>query len=263
MLSDINKIILWRDLISIGLIQLFVKYFFLEGFGFETVLNNELLNFLILATILIVIGNYFFNAHFKNYFQVVFFSKKQLLYLAMFFTFLGIITGSYISFRIGKPLYSLMFAFLCFAGVFYVIDSQRKTLLTNIIPAFLRPLCIIMVWWIDSPVSLDSTQWQLFLNIELIVLFYIGASFITNLCKSIVNDLKNMKRDVKRKSETLPLVFGEKKTKTIVLYFNITLITLTSIVCFYFNNRPFILVTFIVTMIIPQLYCAWKLIDSK
>ncbi|TYP98868.1 hypothetical protein C7447_102186 [Tenacibaculum adriaticum] len=263
MLIDINKIINWKDLISIALIQFFVKCFFLRGFGFETSLTCGNFFLLVLSTLLIVLGSFFITFYFikKNSLKVI--TKKQLFFWYSILSLLGITAGTYISFEIEKPSYSFIFVFLSLSTLFYAMDSTRKTLMNNIIPSFLKSSSIVLVWWIDSPVSLSSAEWEIFLNLELIIIYYIAVSFAGNFIKSIVVDLKNIKVDNYNNQETLPIVFGEEKAKTIILRISLVIILTTTMMMFYFINNIYISIIILLLICIPQIYCFLKLKKAK
>ncbi|MDY0779583.1 hypothetical protein [Tenacibaculum sp. IB213877] len=263
MLKDLRKIIAWQDLISIILILFFIKISFLESFAFETSLTYYGLFILIIACTFIVSAGSFINYYYKKVKDLTFFSKKQLLYAYFILASAGVLLGSYISLNIDKPFFILVFFFATVSTVWFAKNSYPKTILNNIFPSFIKSSSFILIWWMDSPISLNMVQWEIFLKIEVLIIYFIAISFIGNFIRSVIIDLKNFKFNRKKNEETLPVVFGEKAAKKIIIVMAYSVTFLTLALILYLRKSIFSALVIFIFMIVPQTLCIRKLIKSK
>ncbi|MEX6625730.1 UbiA family prenyltransferase [Tenacibaculum salmonis] len=224
-------------LLYLGFVFFLFKYSFLYGYGFKTILSFFDLAILTIAILLFISSNYL----------VVFYSEKQqsitnnffLPYAkkyAIIFGILGLLLSTFLSFKIQKPIYSLLFI-ICFPII--LIYSKKivgKTFMSNILRPFLRSFLILFVCWFDSPVDItSSSDLDLFIKIQVIISLYVITSFLANIIQEIIIDIKNVNHDNKNNNKTLPILLGRNRAKK-------TAIIISTIICFIYFSITFLYV---------------------
>lgn len=217
MLKQYLKIINWKEYLSLSLHLLVLKYNFLNNFGFKTSLSYPYFFALLFSLLsIVIIGDFltYNSSHIKKKFKKEK-TKKNIFYLV--YLLISFLTNLYISYKINKYEPIWVFGILLGISFLYITSKYKKTLLNNIILASFKPLSIIFIWYIDFPLDANINQWQIILKLEIILLYIIILSFTGNFIKHVLIDFKNKKRDLKLNYKTLPIVFGEKRTKKILV----------------------------------------------
>ncbi len=246
----VSLVIKWKEVISVSLIFIFVKYCLLNGYGFETRLDNRLLYVLILCVVCFLISSNYITRHYQKNTKG---SKCFKLFLV--YSSISLLLGFYISYTIERPSWYAVFLGLAIGIYLYAKHAQKKSLLNNMVVSFIKPACFVLIWWIDAPISMDIKQWGLFLKIETIILYFIVSSFVANFAKTIILDLKNYKLDNIKNHQTLPVVFGEEKTKKIIIALGILILITTAFICLYFLSfMKSISLIFFIFLAVPQFY---------
>ncbi len=106
------NLIRWKNLLLIALMQFLIKYYFLINVGFQTALSNSLFYLLVFATITITASGYIINDIIDSKIDTInkpskvivgnkisILNTKKLYFLL---TSIGILTGVYLSIRIGN-----------------------------------------------------------------------------------------------------------------------------------------------------------------
>jgi len=144
----------------------------------------------------------------------------QILYWV--FTILGVLLGVYLSYRIGKINYSLVFLFAAGLLWFYSERYQCQPLIGNIVIAFLSALTIAIVWLfyffslIQNPEVFAIVQLQ-FSSLNIFILIFSGFAFVASLIREVVKDIEDLKGDDRFGCRTFPVVYGIKKTRWLVM----------------------------------------------
>lgn len=263
MLRDISKIIYWRNILATIMLLCFVKFCFLDNFGFVTPLNHLNFYLFLVAILAIFTGSFFCMAYFTAEHVLKTITKKQLLIFYAILTSIGISIGSYISFATERPLNSLIFISISLLMFLYAKETNKKTLINNFVLAFLKPTCLIILWWMDSPLTLNTREWKIFLNLEIIFIYVIAVSFVANFVNSIFVDMVNIKKDLYHKHRTLPIVLGEKATKKTVFQITVAIVIASNCMIFYLISDTFIPTSLFLFLIIPQIYGCYKIKSAK
>ncbi|MFD0991797.1 hypothetical protein [Tenacibaculum geojense] len=263
MFKDLTKIIDWRNVLSIILILLLTKISFLEGFDFNTSITFHGLLMLIASSISLYISGSFIKFYHDKESYLSFFTSNNLKKGFLFFACIGIFLGSYVSLSINKPQFSFVFILVSLSTIWFAKNSKPKTIINNIFPSFVKSGNFMLIWWMDSPTSLTANQWEVFLKIELIVIYYITISFVSNFAKSVISDLCEYKIFKNKTDENLPIVLGEKTTKKVITNISFFIILVTTSLLVYLHDYIEVALIVLFTMLIPQIICLSKFKKSK
>lgn len=264
------NLIRWKNLVLIALMQFYTEYFLLSNFGFETALSNSLLYLLIISTFLITASGYIINDIIDVKGDVInkpnkviiskYISVASALKLYRIGTFLGIIIGSYIAFKIEKPFYSFYFVGISALLYFYSIYLKGKMLIGNFVVSILLAFSMIVILIFDFPLNLNSLQSDLYLKIQSVIIMYSAFAFLLNFIREIIKDIEDIDGDYSQKHSTLPILIGMKRTRNIAI--GISLFTIFLLLVVTINLVDILTISFsyiIVFIIIPLTYFAYNL----
>jgi len=273
----------FKNLLIIAATMVLVRYMIIQtiliGYGLD--LQMPLWNFiaLVFATMLIAAGGYVINDYFDtkadliNHPDTVVVGKQITRRGAIAFhlvlTLLGLILGTFVSFRIGRPVFSLLF-FLT-AGVlwFYSTAYKRQLFVGNLVVAFLTAMVPLMPLIFEFPMlgTFSDIIFIYQLNMKVIV-YWVGGyaffAFMLTLAREIIKDIEDFEGDTSLGRNTIPVHFGVKTSKliaaTILALTLIALILAFSAYLFKLSTKPFdyvsllYLVIFIVIPIFTLLF---------
>lgn len=264
----------WKNLLMIILIQLIIKYVLFQKFELSTSLDNLHYILLIIATLFIAIAGYIINdvqdieADKINKPSKVFVGKKisvaKANNLFIVINSVGLLLGFYLSIYIDKNSFFIIFILVSFLLYRYAIDLKKKLILGNITVAFIVFLSIMIVGFIDIvPVTNNynnTIQFQVFK----ILLIISGFAFMLTLLREIIKDLEDKKGDKKINAKTMAIVFGDKKTKNILVFLNIIpLIGISYIAYTLYKTSLYTSIYLMVFVNLPLLYFMLKTTQSK
>lgn len=258
MLTSFLQIIKWKNLLHIVVVQFLLKFCFLNGYDFQTKLTFVDLTILSIATTSILVSGHLFNYYLAPKKREDIFSKTHALYISYVFGFVGTIVGIYLSFFIDKPSYSFIFILSLLAVLSYFKLIRIKTFFSNIAVSFVRVFSVLLVLWFDYPVNLEVNQFNLFFNLELIIISFIGYSFFANIIRGILFDIKNINNDHFENQQTLPILLGRKRAKNIVNVILIGLMLIATVILFLIKIK-FIQFIILFTVVFPQLWFIYQL----
>ena len=160
-----------------------------------------------------------------------------------FLNFIVVLIASFISFRA-----VLFFSIYIFFLWFYSHKIKRLVFLGNLFYSLLTvtPFFAILLY---------------FRNIDLIIIAYALFLFFMLLLKDITKDLKNLKGDFSQDYKTIPVVFGEGFTKSIISL--IAFINIFLLFNLYFNFSKGYMIIFYAVSFILLLVFLIKLFLSK
>ena len=181
----------------------------------------------------------------------------------------AIAIGIYISFSIN--LRSVSISFVLVAGLLYFYSTTYKSqlILGNLLVAFFAALVPFMVVLFELP--LLQAKYRSFVefssfNFNFLIAwfgFYAFFAFMLNLIREIIKDMEDFEGDSAYGQRTLPVAFGLKTSKIVVL----VLIAITEMFLFYcfikYLNDP-ISVAYIIPFIVsPLFYAGWLVLKGK
>jgi len=177
---------------------------------------------------------------------------KILFYV---FSSIGIVIGLYLAFKIEKPVMGFINAFA--AGSLWMYSSyyKKRLLIGNVIIALLAGLALLTVGLFEPEFYPNITY----------LLIYSGFAFAVTLIREIIKDIEDLDGDERTQCKTLPVVFGIKKSKAIVLFLIIVTAAIIGYVLFsyFYQNRVISFWNLIAMFEIPFLALAYLVITAS
>ncbi|GAA3618304.1 geranylgeranylglycerol-phosphate geranylgeranyltransferase [Flavivirga jejuensis] len=258
----------------IALVQLLIKYAFLEPFGAQISLTSLGITLLILATVSIAAAGNIINdiydveTDFVNKPNRVIIGKsiseKMAYNLFIAFNIIGVGLGFYLSHRVGKsPFFSL---FVIISALLYVYATylKRTLLIGNIIISVLVALSIIIVGVFELLPSTTPQNQPFQLAFFKIIFNYAIFAFIINLLREIAKDIEDIDGDHKAGMNTLPIVIGRERASKVLFVLSLVplfVITLYTIESLYKNQIA--VIYFLLLVIGPLFYISIKAFSAK
>ncbi len=221
----------------------------------ESVLDYRL-HLIIMASALVIAAGFIINSfydHEKDLInrpkQTIFerlISRKTSFQLAFAFNSLAVVLAFAVSWR------AALFYFLYAVSIWYYSHQLKKvTFIGNLAAAILAitPFFGILFYF-------KNVYWDLIL--------YVSFMLFLELSRELVKDLKDVKGDVIIGYPTLPVVFGIRKTKAIILLFNFISFIPAFLVYNVFSTPVFIfLVSCLMCITATNIYLSWDDNDNR
>lgn len=256
--------------------QLIFRYGFLKLQNVSLALNDLQYVLLILATVSIAAGGYIINnicdvdSDTVNRPEKVIIGKtisETLGYnLYIGFTVFGVALSFYLSNVINKPSFASVFIIIAITLYFYATSLKQSLIIGNVVVALMLSFSLIIIGLFDIyPVTYTENRPVMGLLFK-ILLDYAIFAFIINFIREIVKDLEDIDGDSKQDMNTLPIVFGLKKTTKLV--FGLSFIPLICILN-YINQYLFTSDLYISTLyglvfiVAPLIYFTIKIFTAK
>ena len=272
------KLIRWKNLIMIALVQFLIKYAlllpFLESHGVVTTLKPLGFTILVVATILIAAGGYIINDIYDIEIDKVnkpdkvivgkHISEKTALTLFIILNVIGVGLGFYLSNGIGKSGFFVIFVIA--SALLYIYSSYLKQILLvgNIVISLIVSLSILLVGIFELLPALSENNRNIQITFFEIILDYAMFAFMINLIRELVKDIEDIDGDYKGGMKTLPIVLGRERANKIV--FVLSFIPLISVVYYVVTNlfkQIEIVGYFLVFVIAPLIYISIKLFSAE
>lgn len=248
-MSRYLKLIRIQNLLFIAVIQCMIRQFviapLLETSGIDVYGSWLHLSLLIAATVLIAAGGYIINDYFDVKIDALnqpdqvlvgrSIDKRSAMLMYQFCTFSGIIIGLWLSWQLSSLL--LAFIFLVVPGLlwFYSASYKRQLIIGNVVIAFLSALSVLTVLFIE--LARLKTQTSMVLNPAIYhdLFAWVGGfalfSFLLTWMREIIKDMEDVYGDREMECRTLPIVWGIKAAKIIV----VSLIGITTFILLFIN----------------------------
>lgn len=240
------KLIRYQNLLMLALMQLVFRYGFLELQNIPLALADWQYVILVLATVCIAAGGYIINNIFdvetdtenkpENVIVGKFISETKAYNLYIGFTVIGVAMGFYLANVINKPSFASIFIVIAATLYFYATSLKQSLLVGNFVVALLLSFSVIIIGIFDLyPVTFEENR-PIMGMLFSILLDYALFAFIINFIREIVKDLQDVNGDFNQGMNTLPIVFGVKRTAKLVF-----VLSLVPIICiaYYINANLF------------------------
>jgi 4-hydroxybenzoate polyprenyltransferase len=236
------------NLIIIALAQYLTAAFLIDP---STVMDPRLF-VLSTSTVLIAAAGYIINDYYDIKIDLVNKPERVVIgksitrrYAILFHTLLslaGVFLGLFLSWKIA----AVNFASASILW-WYSNNLKRQPFIGNFVVALLTGIAI---WLVDS----------LYKTGHMLIITYASFAFFITLIREIIKDMEDLKGDQTFGCQTLPIVWGMRKTKyfiyAIMAIFTITVLLLN----FYFDNLP--VQYFLVFLFVPLLWLLVRLIGA-
>ena len=238
------KLIRYQNLFMLALMQFVVRYGFLEFQNIPLALADWQYCLLVLSTTSIAAGGYIINNIFdvqtdtenkpENVIVGTYISEKKANNLYILFTTIGVAMGFYLSNVIAKPSFASIFIVIAATLYFYATSLKENLLIGNVIVALLLSFSVVIVGIFDLyPITTDINRSFTGLLFRILIDYAIFA-FIINFIREIVKDLEDFEGDFNEGMNTLPIVFGVKRTTKLV--FGISFVPIVCIIYYIHYN---------------------------
>jgi 4-hydroxybenzoate polyprenyltransferase len=273
-MQSILNLIRWKNLLMIALVQLLIKYAFLEPFGATMSLDTFGIFLLIIATISIAAAGNIINDINDIETDVVnkpnkiivgkSISEKTAYNLFIILNVLGVGVGYYLSNSVGRSGFFSLFVIISVLLYVYSTYLKQLFLVGNIVISVLVSLSILIVGVFELIPNITEQNQTIQLLYFKTILNYAYMAFILNLIREIAKDVEDIDGDSKTGMNTLPIIIGVEKAKYIL--FGLSVLTL-SIIGYYvidslYKNQVAV-IYFLLFIIAPLLYLCIKIVSAK
>lgn len=277
-MKTVLKVVRIKNLLIVAATLYLMRYCIIHPLllmkGLALQLDNFSFLLLTLATVFITAGGYVINDYFDtktdlvNHPQTVIvgrsLSRRFAILLHTGLNVFGVLLGTIVSFKVGKPIFSMLFILVSGMLWFYSTTYKRQFLIGNFIVAALTGIVPMMALLFELP-RMYTVYWQMIAKFDInvgIVTYWVGGyalfAFLLTLVREIIKDIEDFEGDQAFGRNTIPVFLGKKTAKTIaasLLLF--TLLVLMYIFGAHLNYLPsgkfdyVTLIYFILGLIIP------------
>lgn len=268
------KLIRWKNLLMIALVQILIKYCLFEPFGATITLNGFGLFLLILSTVFIAAAGYIINDindvgtdqinHDQNVVATKKISEKNAYNLFIIFNLTGVALGFYLSYLVGRNGFFAIFVISSALLYLYATYLKQTMLIGNIIVALLVALSLLIVGIFDLiPVVTEMNRASQITFFEILVDYSIFA-FIMTILREIAKDLQDIEGDHNAGMNTLPVAIGRARATKVLFVLNIlaTLVVVYYLITYVYKQQ-WLIYYFALLVIAPLIFTAIKSFSAE
>jgi 4-hydroxybenzoate polyprenyltransferase len=223
------KLVRYQNLALIVLMQLILRYGFLNLQMIPLFLTGWQFSLLVIATVLLAAAGYVINdimdqdADLDNNPDSVIVGKSiseekaYNLYFALNIT--GMLLGFYITTLVDKTSFFSIFIISSALLYLYATNFKQTLLIGNFIVSLVTALSILIVGVFDIIPNLTLSTYADYVQMKVllyILLDYAIFAFLLNFIREIVKDMEDVEGDNNQGMRTLPIVLGVEKTSKVV-----------------------------------------------
>jgi 4-hydroxybenzoate polyprenyltransferase len=212
------QLIRYKNLLLIALMQLLIRFGYLEQVQIPLSLFYWQYTLLILSTVLIAAGGYVIKAIFdQESYQInndtkvligTYISESAAYNLYAGLTITGVSCGFILANSIDHSNFAILFVLLATLLYFYASSLKQIALLGNLLIASILAFSIIIIGIFDIfPNTFEINQQQMSVAFS-ILLDYAKFAFMIILVREIIKDIQDIEGDKHQEMKTLPLVIG-------------------------------------------------------
>lgn len=257
----------------IVLVQLLIKYVFLDAFGVNN-LSSLQITILIIASVCIAAAGNIINDIYDIETDLVnkphkviigkSISEKTGFNLFIIFNIIGVGLGFYLSHSVDKSAFFSLFVIISALLYVYATYLKRTLLIGNIIISILVAISLLIVGVFELLPTITLQNQQLQLTFFKTIFDYAVFAFIINLIREIAKDIEDIDGDYKADMNTLPIAIGRVRATNVL--FILTLIPLFLITYYVIHSLYTNLVAviyFLAFIIAPLLYTSIKAFSAN
>ncbi|OFX28041.1 MAG: hypothetical protein A2X08_11570 [Bacteroidetes bacterium GWA2_32_17] len=281
---DFLKLIRYKNLLIIVITQYLMRWCviapFLKTINQEMQFSEGLFALLVLATVLIAAAGYAINDYFDiktdfaNHPESVIVGTKISRRWAMtynnIFNFIGVAIGFWISYKI--ELINLGFLFLFVSGGlwFYSALYKKQLIIGNIIVALFAAIVPLLTVIYEIPLLnkvITPNRPPVEATVVSIMFLYITGysifAFLTTLAREIIKDVEDLEGDDISGRQTIPVTWGIKTSKSIIISILSIILILLSIIYINFFQDFTTLIYIMLFIFIPIIFLIIKLLKAN
>lgn len=187
------------------------------------------------------------------------------------FNALGIILGIYVAYKAGTTKLAIIHVISVGLLWYYSTSFKKQLLVGNLIVSFLAAMTPLMVMLYDLPKVIEIYNALLpDANLDFTLLYkYILAfslfAFISSLIREIIKDMEDVEGDRETGGETVPIRWGMRASKAIVIGLISNMILLLSFVVYKLYSPKENLPTFyiIIGIILPSVFLIYRVYRAQ
>ena len=272
------KLIRWKNLLMIALVQYLIKYALLlpfeESHGVATTLNSFNFALLVISSLFIAAAGYIINDindietdKVNKPSKVIInkrISEKNAFIFFMLLNITGVGIGFYLANTVGKSQLFILF-FACSALLYlYATSLKQMPLIGNIVVSLVVALAPILVGFFELFPSMTFQNRSVQITFFKIIFDYAIFAFMINLIRELIKDIEDIDGDYKAGMETLPIILGRERVNKIVFF--LSLIPIFSVIYYvitYLYKQPLVVGYFLVLVIAPLIYVSIKVYSAE
>ncbi|PKQ46197.1 geranylgeranylglycerol-phosphate geranylgeranyltransferase [Confluentibacter flavum] len=273
-MHGILNLIRWKNLLMIALVQLLIKYAFLESYGASTSLDTLGVILLIIATVCIAAAGNIINDINDVETDVINkpnkiivgknISEKTAYNLFIILNVIGVGVGYYLSNSVGRSGFFSLFVIISVLLYVYSTYLKQLFLIGNLVISILVALSILIVGVFELIPNITEQNQTIQLLYFKTILNYAYMAFILNLIREINKDVEDMEGDAKAGMNTLPIIIGKENTKYIILGLSLlTLFVIGYYVVDTLYNNQIAVIYFLIFIMAPLLYLNIKILSAQ
>ncbi|PWH82736.1 prenyltransferase [Algibacter marinivivus] len=258
----------------IALVQLLIKYVFLEPFGVQTTLDGLGISLLILATVCIAAAGNIINDIYDIETDLVnkpnkviidkSISEKTAYNLFIGLNLVGVGLGFYVSHMVGRAPFFSIFVVISILLYVYASFLKRMLLVGNIVISVLVALSLIIVAVFELIPAMTPSNQSTQVVFFKVVFDYALFAFSINLLREIAKDIEDIDGDYKTGMYTLPIAIGRERAKNILTV--LSFIPLVGIIFYVVSDlykQPVAVGYFLLFIIGPLIYTSIKTFSAS
>jgi len=281
---DFLKLIRYKNLVIIIITQYLMRWCviapFLNVINYEMQFSEGLFALLVLATVCIAAAGYAINDYFDirvdmtNHPDSVVvgtrISRRWAMTINNVLNFIGVALGFWISHKIG--LLTLGFLFVLVSGGlwFYSALYKRQLIIGNLIVALFAGLVPLLTVIYEIPLLnkiITPDRPPVEATAASVIFMYVAGysvfAFLTTLAREILKDIEDLEGDNIAGRQTIPVTWGIKTSKAIVVSLLVLIIALLTIVYVYSFKDFTSFIYLSVFIVLPTLFLIFKLIKAS
>jgi 4-hydroxybenzoate polyprenyltransferase len=258
------QLIRFKNLLLIALMQLIIRFGYLEQIQIPLSLFYWQYTLLILSTVLIASGGYVINAIFDQEYKQInndkaligtYISESAAYNLYAGLTITGVGCGFILANSVAHSNFAILFVLVATLLYFYASSIKNIAFLGNILIASILAFSIIIIGIFDIfPNTFEINQQQMSVAFS-ILMDYAKFVFMIYLVREIIKNIINFKEHKVQEIKTLPVVIGIKKSNKIA--FLLLLVPLLYLFYYSYNylfeNNLFIGMAYILVFVIAPM----------
>jgi len=264
------RLIRLPNLLIVAVTQILIRYCvilpLLKQGQMTLQLPGGLFALLVVATISIAAGGYVINDYFDRKIDRInkpdsmivgrlIYPRHAMAY-HIFFSILGILAGTWVSYKSGQLYMSLVFFMVSGLLWFYSTTYKRELLLGNIIVSLLTALVPFLVLLYELPL-LARTYGSMVSPVTGYLLTWVLGfalfAFLLTMTREIVKDAEDFEGDQAYGKRTVPVIWGMQVTHWITSAFLLISASLLVLAWYFFIPDHITLIYFIVLLILPMM----------
>ena len=272
-MMDFLRLIRFKNLFMLALMQLLFRYGFLEFQAVPLALQDWQFALLVISTLCIAAGGYLINNIFDTGTdaynkpdQVIVGTKISETSAYNYYIGLNIVgvgIGFYLSNVIDKPSFAILFVAIAATLYLYASSFKKYLLIGNVLIAILLSLSVLIVGIFDLFPMITVENQPLMGTLFKVLIDYSIFAFMINLMREIVKDLEDVNGDYNQGMNTLPIVLGVSRTAKLVFFISlIPLVALIYYVYVYIFNLLFATVYSLIFIAAPMIYFTIKIYSA-